>query len=112
MESEEDLLELSARYKDVELKFKGKPDDVIRSFLKFIQQILPTYDLASKLALTVDLEDLLRSLEGIIAFAPEGPVVTVSKEQLGGERDAILLHLVKAYVGYRTGMLKLSLIHI
>ena len=106
MESEEDLLELSARYKDVELKFKGKPDDVIRSFLKFIQQILPTYDLASKLALTIDLEDLLRSLEGIIAFAPEGPVVTVSKEQLGGERDAILLHLVKAYVGYRTGMLE------
>jgi len=106
MKIEEDLLELFVRYKDMELRFKGKPDDVTRSFLRFIQKILPTYDLASKLALTIDLEDLLKSLEGIIAFTPEGPVVMVPKERLGGERDAILLHLVKAYVGYRTGRLE------
>jgi len=106
MESEEGLLELFARYKDLELRFKGKPDDVIRSLLKFIQQILPAYDLASKLVLTVDLEALLKNIEGIIAFTPEGPVVTIPKERLGGERDAILLHLVKAYVGYRAGRLE------
>jgi len=105
VESEEDLLELFARYKDMELRFKGKPDDVIRSLLRFIQQILPAYDLASKLVLTVDLEGLLKSVEGIIAFTPEGPVVTVPKEKLGGEKDAILLHLVKAYIGYKTGRL-------
>jgi len=105
VESEEELLELFVRYKDVELKFKGKPDDVIRSFLRFIQEILPTYDLASKLTLTVDLEDLLKNVEGIIAFTPEGPVVTVPKERLRGEKDAILLHLVKTYIGYKTGRL-------
>jgi len=102
----EDLLELFAKYKDMELRFKGKPDDVIRSLLKFIQQILPTYDLASRLILTVDLEDLLKNVEGIIAFTPEGPIVTIPKERLGGERDAILLHLVKVYIGYRTGKLE------
>ncbi len=106
MESGEDLLEVFARYKDMELRFKGKPDDVIKSFLRFIQQILPTYDLASRLVLTVDLEELLKNVEGIIAFTPEGPVVTIPKEKLSGERDAILLHLVKAYIGYRTGRLE------
>ena len=106
MESGEDLLELFAKYKDMELRFKGKPDDVVRSLLKFLQQILPTYDLASKLTLTVDLEDLLEKMEGIIAFTPEGPVVTVSKGKLSGERDAILLHLVKTYIGYKTGRLE------
>jgi len=106
VESGEDLLELFAKYRDMELRFKGKPDDVVRSLLKFIQQVLPTYDLASNLILTVDLEDLLRSLEGIIAFTPEGPVVTISRDKIGGERDAILLHLVKAYIGYKTGRLE------
>jgi len=106
VEGEENLLEVSARYKDMELKFKGRPDAVIKSFLRFIQQILPTYDLASRLVLTVDLESLLKSVEGIIAFAPEGPVVTIPKERLSGERDAILLHLVKAYIAYKTGRME------
>lgn len=105
MESEEDLLELHARYKDIEFRFRGKPDDVVKSFLRFIHEVLPAFDLASRLVLSVDLEDLIRNMEGIIAFTPEGPVVTVSKERLGGERDAILVHLVKVYIGYRTGKL-------
>ena len=106
MGNEEDLLELFARYGDMELRFKGKPEDVVRSFLKFIQQVLPTYELASKLILTVNLEELLKNLEGVIAFTPEGPVVMISKERLSGERDAILLHLVKTYVGYKIGKLE------
>jgi len=106
MESEEELLEVVAKYRDLEIKFKGKPDEVIRSLLRFIQQTLPTYDLASKLTLTVDLEDLLDSVKGIIAFTPEGPVVTIPKEKIGGERDAILLHLIKTYIGYKTGRLE------
>jgi len=105
VESKEGLLELFAKYRDMELRFKGKPDDVIKSLLKFVQQILPTYDLASNLILTVDLEDLLKNVEGIIAFTPEGLVITVPKERLSGEKDAILLHLVKAYIGYKTGRL-------
>ena len=63
MESEGDLLELFAKYKDMELRFKGKPDDVIRSLLKFIHQVIPTYDLASNLILTVDLEELLKNYQ-------------------------------------------------
>ena len=96
-------LELLVRYKDMEVRFKGEPDDVIRSFLSFVSKVLPAYELASGLTLTVDLERLLKSVEGLIAFTPEGPVITVPREKLGGERDAILLHLVKAYIGYETG---------
>ncbi len=106
MESEEDPLEIFAKYRDLEIRFKGKPDEVIRSLLRLIQQILPTYDLASKLVLTVDLEDLLENVKGIIAFTPEGPVVTIPKEKISGERDAILLHLIKTYIGYKTGKLE------
>ena len=36
-------------------------------------------------------------------FPPEGLVLTVPREKLGGERDIILLHLVKTYIGYEIG---------
>ncbi len=103
MSNEEMSLELSVRYKDMEVRFKGEPDDVIRSFLSFMSKVLPAYELASRLTLTIDLERLLKSVEGLIAFTPEGPVITVPREKLGGERDIILLHLVKTYIGYETG---------
>ena len=106
MSEGEDSVELSVRYKDMEVRFSGKPDEVIRSFLSFMSKVLPAYKLASDLTLTVDLERLLESVRGLIAFAPEGPVITVPREKMGGERDAIVLNLVKASVGYETGRLE------
>ena len=103
MSEEETGLELLVRYKGMEVRFRGEPDEVIRSFLSFVSKVLPAYDLVSGLTLTVDLEELLKSIEGLIAFTPEGPVVTVPREKIGGERDIILLHLIKNYVGYETG---------
>jgi hypothetical protein len=99
-------LELHVKYKDLEVKFTGTPDDVIRSFLKYVRQVLPGYELISGLTLTADLEDMLKRVKGLIAFTPEGIVVTAPREKLGGEREVILLHLVKAYVGYKTGRLE------
>jgi hypothetical protein len=99
-------LELLVKYKDLETKFTGTPDDVISSFLKFVRQVLPGYELVSGLTLTVDLEGLLKQVKEFIAFTPEGIVVTMPKEKLGGEREVILLHLVKTHIGYMTGRLE------
>ncbi|MCW4027097.1 MAG: hypothetical protein NWE76_06410 [Candidatus Bathyarchaeota archaeon] len=106
MSGEETGLELLVRYRDMEVRFKGEPDSVIRSFLSFVSKVLPAYDLASRLTLTVDLERLLESVKGLIAFTPEGLVMTVPREKLGGERDIILLHLVKTFIGYETGRIE------
>jgi hypothetical protein len=104
--SEETNLELLVRYKDMEVKFTGEPEDVIRSFLKFMSKVLPPYELVSGLTLTVDLERLMKNIRGVIAFTPEEPIITLPKEKLGAERDIIILHLVKVYVGYETGRLE------
>jgi len=106
MGQNEAKLELSVKYKDMEVKFTGNPEDVIRSLLGFLGKILPAFEFVSSLTLAVDLEELLKSVSGLIAFAPEGPVITVPKERLGGERNIILLHLAKSYIGFRTGRLE------
>ncbi len=106
LSKEESDLEVVVKYKGIETKFTGKPDQVIRTMLNYVRQVLPGYEIVSGLTLTVDLENLLKEIKGLIAFTPEGIVVTVSKDKLGGERDIILLHLVKSYVGYKTGRIE------
>lgn len=101
-----DKLELSVKYKDLEVRFAGSPRDVMRSLFSFLSEVFPAIDLASSLTLTIDLEELLKGVSGLIAFTPEGPVVTIPKENAGGERNIILLHLVKSHVAYQTGRLE------
>ncbi len=104
--SKNEELQLSVKYKDMEVKFSGSPEDVLRSFFRFMSKVLPAFDLASNLTLTVDLERLLKNVSGIVAFTPEGPVITLPREKMGGERNAIILHLLKAYIGFQTGKLE------
>jgi hypothetical protein len=108
--SEEISLEVSVKYKDMEVKFTGSPGDVVRSLLGFMRQVIPEYEIVEGLSLTVDLKELLKKVKGLIAFTPEGIVITVPRERLGGEKNIILLHLMKAYVGYSTGRLKKDLL--
>lgn len=98
-------LELIVKYRDIEAKFAGRPDEVIRAFMNFVGRVLPAYDLAAQLTLSLDMNEILKSLSGLIAFTPEGPIITAPRERLGGDRNAILLNLIKAYIGYRLGRL-------
>ncbi|KON30841.1 hypothetical protein AC480_00265 [miscellaneous Crenarchaeota group archaeon SMTZ1-55] len=102
--SGEDTVEVIVTYQGLEVKFSGDIDEVVRFFLEFLNKMLPNYALVSRLSLTTDLEKLLQEVEGILAITPEGLIVTFAQELLG-EREAILLHLVKTYIGYQLGQL-------
>jgi len=104
MSGKERELEVVVKINDLETKFHGSANEVISAFLKFMVEIYPNYKLISKLTLTVDFENLLKDLEKILLLTPEGLVVTVPKEQTG-ERENILLHLIKAKIGFRLGKL-------
>ena len=95
-------VEVTVRYEGMEVRFAGSAASVTRSFLDFMNKIFPSYALLARLTLSVDLEKLLGALEGVLAITPEGVIVTVSIDQLG-ERDALLLLLVKAKVAYQLG---------
>jgi hypothetical protein len=97
-------LEVIVKINDLETKFHGSANEVISAFLKFMAEIYPNYKLISKLTLTVDFEDILKDLEKILLLTPEGLVITVPREQTG-ERENILLHLIKAKIGFRLGKL-------
>ena len=101
-------------YGETKMDLEGSPEDVIQAFLNFICKVYPAYPVVKDLALTVDLEALLRELSGVIAFTVEGAVVLVPKEQLGklSVRELIALHLTKVYVGNNLGKVEKNSISI
>ena len=103
--SEEGNVEMLLRFKGMEVKLTGSPKDVTKAFLDFMSKMLPSNDIADRLVMNVDLDKLLRDLEGVIAMTPEGIIVTVERESMG-ERETILLYLLKASVGQQLGRLE------
>jgi len=98
--SEEEKLEVSVKYGQLESHFTGPIDEVLRAVIGFLGKVYPTYDLASRLVMTVDVKKLTEDLEGIIAITEEGLVSTIPSGLLS-DKEAIRLQLIKAYLGYR-----------
>lgn len=92
------------RYGGVEQTFTGSVNDVWISVNRFFSDVIPAFDIARKVTLTVDLAKLVEDFKDVIAIAPEGPEVLIPKERLT-DSETLQLYLLAAYVGYRLGHL-------
>jgi len=95
-------LTVHIKYKDVEQTFSGNPEEVWISINKFFSQLLPSFEIANKLVLQVDLEKLVRQCEGIIALTPEGPNLMIPRNKLT-DNETIALLLLAAHVAFKLG---------
>jgi hypothetical protein len=64
---------------------------------------LPSFEVAKRLVLSVDLEGLVKACEGLIGFSREGASLLVSKDRLT-DNEALLLWLLAGYVGFQLGL--------
>jgi hypothetical protein len=90
-------LEVTIKYGNLEKKIVGQPEHVTKEVYAFLLKVIPELDLASQLALSVDVNDLVRACQGVLAVPPEGVVITVPTENLA-DRELVLLHLAKARI--------------
>jgi hypothetical protein len=86
----------------MEQTFTGDANDVWVSVNKFFGEMIPTFDLARKIALTVDLVKLIEDFRDVIAIAPEGPELLIPKDKLT-DSEVLQFYLLAAYVGFRLG---------
>ena len=96
-------IEVQIRYKDVEKTFSA--DSLEETWLlldKFFQEFIPSFEIASKLWLNVDLAKLAKDLEGTVAFSPEGSSLLLPKGKLT-DNETLILWLVAGYVGCKLG---------
>jgi len=95
------------KYRDVKQTFTGNVNDVWISINRFFSEIIPALEVARKALLTVDLEKLIDDCKKIIAVAPEGPSLLVSKQKLT-DSETLALDLLAAYIGNRLGILNID----
>ena len=96
------------KYLETEQTFTGDVDNVWVSVNRFFSEMIPALQTVKKALLTVDLEKLIEDCKNIIAVAPEGPVLLVSKQKLT-DSETLLLHLLATYIGNKLGRSKIFL---
>ena len=103
MNSGETKLTVHVKFGDVEKTFSGSLEEVWLSLNRFFGEFIPSFNVARKLALSVDLQKLAEECEGLIAFSKEGVNLMVSKGKLT-DNEALLLWLLAYYVGFQLGL--------
>jgi hypothetical protein len=93
------------KYQETEQTFTGDANQVWISINRFFTEMLPALQTVKKALLTVDLESLIDDCKNVIAVAPEGPVLLVSKQKLT-DSETLALHLLAAYIGNKLGQSK------
>jgi predicted transcriptional regulator len=93
------------KYQETEQTFTGDANQVWISVNRFFSEMIPALQTVKKALLTVDLENLIEDCKNIIAVAPEGPVLLVSKQKLT-DSETLLLHLLAMYIGNKLGQSK------
>jgi len=101
---EKDMVAVHVKYKGIEETFTGNANDVWVNVNRFFSEMIPAFDLARKITLTVDLQKLVEDSEDVIAIAPEGPQLLVPRQKLTGS-ETLLLNLLAAYIGHKIGKL-------
>jgi hypothetical protein len=86
------------KYMDTEQTFTGEVNQVWVSVNRFFSEMIPALHIVKKALLTVDLEKLIEDCKNVIAVAPEGPVLLVSKQKLT-DSETLTLHLLATYIG-------------
>jgi hypothetical protein len=93
------------KYMDTEQTFTGEANQVWVSINRFFSEMIPALQIVQKALLTVDHEKLIEDCRNVIAVAPEGPVLLVSKQKLT-DSETLTLHLLAAYIGNKLGLSK------
>ena len=97
---------VQVKYKDVENTFSaGTVEETWLLLNRFFGEFLPSFEIASKLCLSVDLQELAKDSAGVIAFSREGPNLLVPKSKLT-DNEALVLWLLASYVGHELGILE------
>jgi len=102
--SEETPIVVHIKYGGLEQTFTGSLEEVWISINRFFSQFIPTFTIAQRLTVAVDLAELAKQLEGLVVLTPKGPEVIVNRKRLS-DRDYLMLCLVSAHLGYHMGLL-------
>jgi hypothetical protein len=92
------------KYKDVMQEFSADPQEAWLLLNQFFKELVPSFEIAQKLWLNVDIQQLAKDLNGIAAFSSDGASLLVPKNKLT-DNEGLLIWLTAYYMGHELGLL-------
>ena len=103
MSQKTDKIQVNLKYKQLEQQITAEPQEAWLLVNHFFEDFIPAFEIAQKLCLNVDLQQLSKDLFGIAAFSAEGVNLLVPKNKLT-DNEALMIWLSAVYFGNRLGM--------
>ena len=72
---------------------------------QFFNDMIPSFEIAQKLWLNIDVAQLAKDLSGIVAFSGDGASLLVPKNKLT-DNEALLVWLAAYHLGHKLGLVK------
>jgi len=91
------------KYREIEQQFSAEPQEAWLLLNKFFKDMIPSFEIAQKLWLNIDLEQLASDLKGIVAFSNDGISMIAPKNKLR-DNEALLVWLVAHFLGNKLGL--------
>ena len=92
------------KYKDVEQQFSADPQEAWLLLNQFFKELIPSFEIAQKLWLNIDIQQLAKDLNGIVAFSGDGASLLAPKNKLT-DNEALLVWLAAYYLGHKLGLI-------
>jgi hypothetical protein len=96
-------IQVQIKYKEIEQQFSAEPQEAWLLINKFFKDFIPSFEIAQKLWLSINLQQLAKDLNGIVAFSSDGASLLVSKNKLT-DNEALSIWLTAYYLGHKLGM--------
>jgi hypothetical protein len=100
-------IQVQIKYKDMEQQFSAEPQEAWLLLSQFFKNLVPSFEIAQKLTLNIDLQQLAKDLNGIIAFSSDGVSLMAPKNKLT-DNEALLVWLAATYLGHKLGLVDLD----
>ena len=89
-------------YGETKVEFKGAPETVMESLLRFLAKEIPNIDLAKKISLNYQASELIDTYSDFVKITPEGPRVITEGKKLS-DKELIALQLVACKIANELG---------
>ena len=104
MSQKPEKIHVQIKYKEVTQEFSAEPQQAWLLANQFFKDLIPSFEIAQKLWINIDLQQLAKDLSGIVAFSSDGVSMMASKGKLT-DNESLSIWLAAQYLGYQLGML-------
>ena len=89
---------IKIKYKHIEKTITASPEETWRFLRGFFKEFIPSYKIAEKLTINVDIQKIAKECEGLIVYLSDQPIILKPNKKLT-DTETIFLWLLVYYLG-------------